>query len=205
MWKHHCEHRRYVLGVTSVWLLLPVLAAMRGQSSDSALLPWLACLTLVTCATSTVFWNALGTNREALWYGRDKACARVQFVSLFLAYALHLVPRPVGVHHVCTTPLLVLACFAASRWFECRPPQDALATASHLLFRFLGFWWTYLALTPAVDTHHVALCSGLYWMHALYTVLRTGRMRSFCARCPEEYCRGCLEVATLAVLAGLAS
>ena len=43
-----------------------------------------------------------------------------------------------------------------------------LAMWSHLMFRFIGFWWTYVALNPSLSVTRLCIISMMYWVHIVY-------------------------------------
>lgn len=197
--QHNCEHRRYILGVTSLWLLVPIATSILNYSHkyswpQIALLSW----TSMTCVVSTLFWPSLGTPRGPLLYRLDKIFAYIQFISLIVFFICDQSPRLFSIHYAVTFPLVIVVCFAFSRFFEVVWPHDLMASISHLMFRFIGYWWTYLALTACrLTVGTVASNSVLYWGHIIYALMRTGMHDQFRARNISEYCRGCVEVIAL--------
>lgn len=201
-WNHGCEHRRYVLGITSLWLIVPVAAAFREGIDDyrwyrHVLLAW----TCLTCIVSTLFWASLGTSYGSCLYRTDKLCAHVQFAGLLALFAIDQACGRSCFHMALTVPILILACYGGSRIFEVVHPNDPLATASHLVFRFLGYWWTYVGLVPCPPRRGYVLAnSALYWGHVAYVVSCVGVRPSFVASDAAQYGRGCAQVAALAAL-----
>jgi hypothetical protein len=37
-----------------------------------------------------------------------------------------------------------------------------------LMFRFIGFWWTYIQLNPVLTLSKLIIVSLVYWIHILY-------------------------------------
>ena len=112
--------------------------------------------------------------------------------SLPLTVSLGAIPAAVGIF------------FLGSRFFELCKPHTLAATCCHLIFRYIGYWWVYLALTPPdVDSlgfgFTFAVNSTCYWGHIAYSVMHTGRRASF--RLTEAYQHGCFEV--ICVMAAL--
>lgn len=195
--------RLHLLGVTSLWLVFPV--ACRATRPEVQLLShW----TVVVCAASTLRYWLLGVGslrpgvwREGFGIGRhvdvaDRVCAALMFVALVAFFALGERGAPRWLTLV-AFPAAVAALFAASRFWELARPQPVTATACHLAFRFVGFWWVCLALTPpgAGSALQCAVTSTLYWCHIAYSALP--EKEPCFHRC---YLRGCAEVLTLVAL-----
>ena len=197
----HTQHgpgaRSHVLGATSLWLVAPVSMALRRGVWRSpracAIMAW----TAVTCAVSTLRF-APPPARQSL-VRLDRTCARVQF-ALLLALAWvegadggRRGPMCAG---VCFFPVVVTAGYAASRALAALPLGG---TVAHLLFRFVGYWWTVDTLLPpyglTAAAATVVVChSALYWGHAATLFCRHRRLGAL----PPSYSRGCVEVLALA-------
>ena len=91
-------------------------------------------------------------------YRLDKIFAHLQFATLLLFFYLDLAPRPFSTHYVTTFPIVILVFFAFSRIFEIVYPHNVLASVSHLMFRFVGYWWTYVC----TDILHSGRCKCLH-------------------------------------------
>ena len=44
----------------------------------------------------------------------------------------------------------------------------AYAAFSHLMFRFIGFWWTYIAFNKTVSQNRFIVLSFMYWLYIVY-------------------------------------
>ena len=199
---HSQEHQWYILGVTSVWLLLPVTIAFQNDWSDykwfqCALLLW----TCMTCIVSTCTYPLLGSASGSSIRMLDRAFARMHFVALLMFFALDLGPRPFSMHYVLTFPIAVVCCYALSRMCS----NTRQSSAAHLMFRFIGYWWTYLALMSCnVHAGSVWSTSSLYWGHIVYALVQSGSQHGFVGCTSGQYFRGCAEVGALAMCAWLA-
>ena len=211
---HHTrQHKLYIMGVTSMWLVLPIMfgacARLKAWEVPIALLVW----TRMTCfiSTTTYFIIGLGSPTPGVWragwgwgkpyYYVDKLCAPVMFVALLVFFAMGHGARPLSLPVTLgAIPAAVGVFFLSSRFFELCKPHAVAATCCHLTFRYIGYWWVYLALTPpAVERlgfgFAFAINSAFYWGHIAYSIVRTGRRASF--QLTEDYLRGCLEIAVL--------
>lgn len=210
---HGRQHKLHIMGITSLWLVVPILfgRCARSDGASTVLLAW----TSVTCfiSTTTYFIIGHGSPKPGVWragwawgkpyYYVDKLCAPLMFAALIGIFATghgaRSLPLPVTLGAI---PAGVGFFFLGSRFFELCKPHAVAATCCHLTFRYIGYWWVYLALTPpAVERlgfgFAFAVNSACYWGHIAYSLVRTGRRASF--RLTEDYLRGCLEIAVLMV------
>ena len=169
--------------------------------------------TVVVCSVSTVTYWLIGVGSPApgAWserfrcgpqvYFADKVCAPLLFVATVAFFATGQGARPLPLPVKLVIPIAVAVFFLGSRYFELYwPHAQAAAACCHLMFRYIGFWWMYLALTPPpVEPlgfrFSFALDSLFYWGHIVYSVVRTGRNAQF--QLGDEYLRGCFEVLLL--------
>ena len=208
------QHKLYIMGVTSLWLVIPILfgacADPAQQTVHSALMLW----TVVVCAISTATYWFIGKGspapsvwREGCGRGKvvqfaDKLCAPLMFVVLVAFFAAGFGPRPLSCWITLgAIPGTVAIFFLGSRFFELIRPYAAAATCCHLSFRYVGYWWVYLALTPPTVERlgfgfSFALDSAAYWGHIGYSVWRTSRRGSE-FQLIDDYIQGCLEVLVL--------
>ena len=165
----------------------------------------LAAWTVFVCAISTArYWLlGVGSPRPGAWrqgfrvgahvYVADQVCAALLFAGIVAFFGFDLaerrVPRWIT---LAAFPAAVGLFFAASRHCELARHSPVAATACHLVFRYLGFWWVYLALTPPDGklAMQFAVDSALYWGHVAYSAARPGKGGEFGA----AYVRGCAEV-----------
>ena len=181
------QHKLYIMGVTSLWLVIPILfgacADPAQQTVHSALMLW----TVVVCAISTATYWFIGKGspapsvwREGCGRGKvvqfaDKLCAPLMFVVLVAFFAAGFGPRPLSCWITLgAIPGTVAIFFLGSRFFELIRPYAAAATCCHLSFRYVGYWWVYLALTPPTVERSASLRrSGLgsllgpHWLQRL--------------------------------------
>ena len=175
----------HVLGVTSAWLLVPVVeAALRGDA-PSALGVW----TAVTAAVSVACYPALGTRLGPRALRADKACARL----LFAALSTRTAAASVATAHRATPVVVALVYVASARQ---RKGTDR-ALLAHLLFRYLGYWWVSAELFGPPPRAKVLRHSALYWSHAGLAAATLSSTAEVGAR----YVAGCAEVAALGAFA----
>lgn len=131
----HC-----VLGVTSLWILIPAWFALHRDVIFAAVLLW-------TCIVSTVFW--LEPQWQSPLHHADRFCACMVFVcALWHQYQSALVSQ--GYLY----PMAVIAAYLVS--YACG------LTVAHLLFRFVFFTWLQELLgnqSPALSGDAMYACA----------------------------------------------
>lgn len=190
------SNKIYILGITSLWLVVPVVLGVGEDSvcpvAHMALVMW----TAVVCGVSTgTYWfmqqaspspGVWTDHRGKMMHRADRICAPVMFVALALFFAMDCACA----QHVEVMPVVVLTFYVSSRFFEVVYPHVAAATCCHLIFRYAGYWWVYIALAD-VSPMIFTLNSLVYWGHIRWSLER------------HDYVAGCLEVLTLALLMSL--
>lgn len=214
---HERQHKLYIMGITSLWLVMPILFGVCAQPSQKLVHMALVSWTVIVCIISTAsFWYiGKGSPQPNMWIKgyhhykimqiADKLCAPVMFIVLVIFFAAGFGARTLSCWiTVGVIPGAVVIFFLGSRFFELVQPNTLAATWCHLTFRYIGFWWVYFALTPPTVeqfgfSFSFAIDSTLYWGHIGYSVFRTGR-RGADFRLSDDYIRGCMEVLTLNIV-----
>lgn len=198
---HGAEQKRYVMGITSIWLLVPILFTTFEHPTEwEAFLLLMATATI--CVVSTLTYWMFGTPLGPWFLYLDKAFALALFVGSCLFFYTGHGARSIHIGVLVTIPCAIAIFFIGSRVSETVLRSNAAATACHLTFRYIGFWWVYLAFTPPRMEplgfwFTFTINSSMYWLHILYSVIHTGRSSTFQLR--DLYIRGCLEVCCLSV------
>ena len=190
---HGVHHKRYILGITSLWLIIPLLGCSGKCMWQLALAAWVA----FACSVSTLTYWTLGSCERQYVYTVDKTCAPIMFIALYTFFRCDLSARHVSDEYQMMLPCLVAILFLASRLFEVIVINNAAATLCHLTFRYIGFWWTYLALVPEEVERlgfefSFVILSLFYWIHIYWSIIRTGNIKNFQTR--QLYASGCLEI-----------
>ena len=180
---------RYSLGCTSIWLIVPMSASLCCSMSITRIL--LCVLIGITCFVSTSCWPYVET--ESLHYKVDCWLARTMFISLCLFHSLDSGRAQLPLSVAIAFPLVILLLYSIGM---AESSSISMGVWGHLCFRYLGFWWTYLAFVPAyvsTDGCVVSFCvaSGLYFGHIVYSyawILRFAERKEFIAR--QHYARG---------------
>lgn len=147
-----------ILGVTSLWMILPVAHAMLRwrdiDASQKAVVLALCC----ACCSSTMFW--FDARRGSLFHKLDKLSAVQYVVSVMFATAKQN-QHGMGALLLVTMMLLFLLgdmCFRRSMY--------RLQLTLHLLFRYVAYWWGHILLVPAKQTTFLVL-SAAYFGHVI--------------------------------------
>lgn len=153
---------KIVLGVTSLWMVIPVGWGLRqivdGTAGESVL-PETVCLALV-CVASTAFWR---DPKCGSWLHRlDKGLAWV-FLCIMGWYS-----RDMGAPFLAPVVLSIVVCFLLSNYFF-QHKMDYHQLLAHLLFRCISFWWAYFLVVPPDSLSVIAFVamSCVYFGHAL--------------------------------------
>ena len=113
---HGTQHKRYLMGVTSLWLIVPVAfgsCSHQTQWAPLALTIW----TGVVCSVSTVCYYALDTKWSRVMYV-DKVMAPLMFVALCAFFGFGYGARPLLPSVLVAMPSAVVVFFLLSRFFE---------------------------------------------------------------------------------------
>jgi len=203
---HHTkQHKRYVMGVTSLWLLMPIaFACGSGDLLEDNFSIGLAMWSAAACLVSTLCYRSFDTVWEEKFVLADKACAHALFVCLLLYFGCSHAARSVSTVVQIALPLCVVFFYSCSRFFELIRKHEGAATLSHVAFRYVGYWWVYLALVPAsVEPLGFAFTflidSIFYWSHIVCTMVRSGRDAQFHVH--AHYIGGCMQL--LSVMSAL--
>ena len=177
------QANQYILGISSLWLLIPSLGGLYGRRETL-----LAAATLVTALVSTAYWRR-GVRGSAL-HAADLACARCLFGLLLWTTggAPIALPAAAATCYVVCEALFNAGDFDMSMWM-------------HLLFRFLGYWWTHVAVLGPASFRGAFLLSAAYWIHAVAAWAGARRDASFVAS--RAYAGGAARV--VALIAGAAA
>lgn len=200
------EHKQFILGTTSLWLLLPFLLGLY-QAARHWPTALLSVVVLVTVMTSTAMWYHYRPG--SLLHKADIVCASVLFVCLVVFHSVAHVSgaaRQLPLSVQASFPMTVIVFYAAATGLHGRPRLMLREAWCHLLFRYFGFWWSYLALVSSsmdlVDLRCTFLItSGLYFGHIGVAMWWSTKSRMFDSR--AVYARGCMSVLLpVAFLAG---
>ena len=153
-----------IIGISSLWLLYPLIIYLFNKNK-SYLTVTIAFLWLLICAIiSCLMWKMY--DKTSILYKLDIIFAQGTFLSLlyltFFVYANNInkyikytLPFGVGGFYLLTCKLY------NESYYE-------TALFSHLMFRFIGFWWTYIAFNNTLTINRFIIISFMYWIYILY-------------------------------------
>lgn len=145
---------RHILGITSLWLLIPVYVAIIQQQHLD--LFGIVRLTVLVCATlmSVVYWGYYN-DEKSLALRLDTSFARTTaLLHLLYALTLPIEYKAIGVFGTAIVSLLYRASYNAS---TIKAPWR-VKVSYHLLFRYVGFWEVFILCS------HGALISVSSWI-----------------------------------------
>ena len=154
-----------IIGISSLWLLYPLIIYLFNKNIKSYLTVTIAFLWLLICAIiSCLMWKMY--DKTSILYKLDIIFAQGTFLSLLYLtffvytsninkYLKYLLPVGVGGFYLLTCKLY------DESYYE-------TALFSHLMFRFIGFWWTYIAFNHTLTINRFIIISFMYWIYILY-------------------------------------
>lgn len=144
----------HILGVTSLWMLVPVCYGLQHHAALSALLA-------AVCLVSTLFWS--NPKGGSAMHKADKCLSWVFCGSMLWCSRGRLDTWTTG---VIVESILVF--FLLSDFFS-RTNRPGLQLFSHLMFRYAFYWWAHLLMVPA-ESHFLTGCAIVsvgYFGHVL--------------------------------------
>ena len=188
---HNVYQEHYILGCTSVWLILPVAINLLTNNEHSYVEYFLIIWTLLTCAVSTIYWYC----DELIVLCMDRICAHILYV--YISWYLFFEYRNLYTYRI----LFALISIAVLYYKGMYQTNKVNATLLHLSMRYIGYWCVYFALVknlPFIIFFKYFLIKTIaYYGHIFYSLERIISMKSFNK---IEYIYGCLEVITLVFL-----
>lgn len=165
----------HILGVTSLWMGIPVFYGVL-QSKDDAFLGLLSCTLAAVCAVSVVFWLDPLSFEDSILH-RVKQLLSWAFAAELVCFSASNGLEPVGLFHL--VMCVVLLCMTSN--FLYQRELWSMQLLSRMLFRFAFYWWAHLLMVPpsrheatafmtltlSYFSHALALYKGLYWKSTL--------------------------------------
>ena len=149
---------KHILGVTSLWMLVPIGYGLHHHCALSALLA-------AVCLVSTLFWS--NPEGGSALHKADK-CLSWVFCGSMLWCSFQDRAR-CGAVAVGALVACILVFFLLSDFFF-RANRQGLQLFSHLLFRYAFYWWAHLLMVPA-EEHFPLACAVVsvgYFGHVLF-------------------------------------
>ena len=186
----------YTVGITSLWLLCPLLTFMKNNTIT---LPWLFFIicTVVCSIMSTIMWKEFQNNnttesvrfRKNLMYTLDIYTARAYFLVLIV---MNLVLKPISIYVTLFFIIIVFLMFHITCFLNDND-YHKLSVYTHLLFRYFGWWWVWISFGN-YSGFGVGLIfvNILYWLHILYSIYFV--CPSVDLTCVKAYNIGCVEL-----------
>ena len=149
-----------VLGVTSLWMLLPCLVAL--QRMDLAFIHILFCLHLVIlCTASVVFWYH--PLKGTTWHQLDRCCAAT-FIFNTACYLMLTHPSIESV----VLWLALTVCAAWGSHFFWLQGSSWCHLLMHLVFRYVAYWGAHAILVNnAISPSETMLITRMYFFFCM--------------------------------------
>jgi hypothetical protein len=192
------DRNKLVLGVTSLWMLLPITHGVLRWSQHRVTQGQLFLIMALTCSclSSTMFWS--DARRGSMFHILDKCSAVLYLACVMFVAATGAGERQLSVKLQVLLPAATIALFVLGDMFFKRRRYDH-QLAFHLLFRYLGYWYGHLLLVPE-ETHFATACLSLslgYFGHiaGLCAWARTQNVM-------QSYSRSCVTLLLWVLLCG---
>ena len=186
--KKSCEYNKYILGITSLWLIIPFIYGILHIIEKKNFNIIFILLTLwigLCCIISTLLGlNKLGSIIHII----DIKCAEILFIILCVYFGLD-IGNKIDIKMKIIFPLLVVLFYVSSVFFY-NKKYNNLSTLSHLTFRFIGFWWCFFAVySNIIDWETILILSIAYYIHILIEIQYINKLYKF--KCNQHYIIGC--------------
>ena len=160
---------RYILGITSLWLIIPfiygivhIIEKKQFNILFIILILWIG----ICCIISTLLGlNKLGSFIHKL----DITCARLLFIILCIYFGLDINNKinKINIKIKIIFPLFVTLFYLGSVFLSSKN-YTSLGTLSHIMFRFIGFWWCFIAVYSNIIDYKILLILSIgYFSHIL--------------------------------------
>ena len=174
--------RSLVIGVTTLWLLIPIVYGidiLRSKKLNIHLL-LLILVTILANNASVIHWRTNST-RGTITHRIDVTFARILFLILVLL-GLHKRKEWLGKISSVFSFFVSFLYFLSEYLFKIK--YYDLALLGHLTFRFIGFWWVHttvaaynnISLSKYFNKKFQGMWSFVYYLHALVLTIYSRKM-----------------------------
>ena len=205
--KKLCNYNRYLIGITSLWLLIPFIYGIlhlieekkENEEKEYNIIFILLILWIGLCC---IISTLLGLHKLNSWiHILDIKCAEILFIILCIFFGLEINNEinhnNIDIKIKILFPLLVVIFYIGSVFFY-NKNYNNLSTLSHLTFRFIGFWWCFTAVYSNILNYKIILIFSLaYFSHILleldYIYKLYNFEHNFTSTYKVIYTRGCIK------------
>jgi hypothetical protein len=131
---------KHILGVTTLWILYLIIHVFYTFNNNNMNIIIAALLTSI-CIVSTLFWSNPKSN--SFLHKADKFLAYLFFIVMLL-YSIQI---KLPIFKLIIILLLILLFYSMSYIFFIKE-YTILQCISHLIFRYICFWWCYIIIVP---------------------------------------------------------
>lgn len=135
----YCEKCKYIVGTTSLWLMIPVYISLFNfyKKKHNELYLYVLSFTMITiCIVSTLMWK--DRNESLILFYVDMFFAKSLFI-LLLLITVYIKFDDLNIYRI-SFPILIILFYLLSIYFYNKNKIN-IATIFHLLFRYVGFLW----------------------------------------------------------------
>ena len=150
MLDYYIYQDKYILGVTSIWLLVPFFYNIL-YSNDI----YIKFLIIITTLISTIFWGYCSYN--SLFHNLDRIFARILFILLTLF----------SYNNYYILPASCLIFYYLSNYFSKKNKKN-YSLICHLIFRYIGFWWTMLIFSNLSINFNIFIFYSLFYCFHIF-------------------------------------
>lgn len=159
----------YTVGITSLWLLCPILAFIKNKRLTIPYTILIVC-TVICCVVSTIMWKEFNNNAaeyspKNFMYPLDIYTARAFFVLLIV---MNLVYKPFSIYITICFAILVFLTYHIVGLLNDKGFHE-LSVYAHLLFRYFGWWWVWLTFGNEIGIGLIFV-NIMYWFHIIYSI-----------------------------------
>jgi hypothetical protein len=183
---YNIQHRRYILGITSTWLLLPVSICYYYYTCYNYIEKFIINWSFISCIVSTCCYPILDYNFKVIYI--DRLCAGILF---FLLNYITFIYNSSIQHNLLLFPINIIFFYTMSRYLTIYTNYYIFATISHLCFRYVGYIWLYYTLLD-LNYFNFLLQSFIYWFHIIISVIIISSYKDFYIT--QRYLFGCFEL-----------
>jgi len=142
---------KYILGLSTLWLLVPFFYNIL-YSNDI----YIEIIIFITTSISTIFWGYYSYN--SLFHKLDNIFATSLFILLILF----------SYNNYYILPYTCFIFYLLSNYFYKKNKKN-YCLICHLIFRYIGFWWTMLIFSNLIISFNIFIFYSLFYcFHILY-------------------------------------
>lgn len=149
--KFYIYRDKYILGLSSLWLLIPFFYNILYSN-----IIYIKIFILLTTSISTIFWGYYSFN--SLFHKLDNIFATILFIIL-TCYSFNI--------NYIILPFMCFLFYYLSCYFYKNNKED-FCLLCHFIFRYIGFWWTMLIFSNIIISFNIFIFYSLFLPLSLF-------------------------------------